>query len=96
MLNPYKRAIEHWGKEAQIMKTLEELDELKDKIYKDLIECEINKIHLIEEIADVWNMLHQLEIIYNIDRKEIIQVMESKMQRTMQRIEYEKLEYIEE
>ena len=87
----YKKAIEHWGKEKQILKALEELDELKDEIYKDLIEGTINKENLIEEMADVYNMLIQLRIIYNIRGSKIEAKMVEKMERTMQRIDSEKL-----
>jgi NTP pyrophosphatase (non-canonical NTP hydrolase) len=88
-MNAYKKAIAHWGKEAQIMKTLEELDELKDVIYKDLIEGHVDYDHLAEEIADVHNMLIQLMLIYNISAQTIEDNMTMKMRRTVDRIENE-------
>ena len=91
-MNAYEQAIAHWGKAAQLEKALEELDELKDEIYRDLIEGQVDRKGLLEEMADVHNMLIQLRMIYDISRDEVEVVMDIKMKRTMKRIAEEKEE----
>ena len=61
-----KKAINRYGEEAQIIKTIEELNELSVELAKFLNGEE--KVGLIaEETADVYIMLAQLRIMLDID-----------------------------
>jgi NTP pyrophosphatase (non-canonical NTP hydrolase) len=82
----YEKAIEHFGKTAQLKKWIEELDELKVEIQR-FIDGEGDIDHLISEIADVHNLTVQFAMIYDIDGEEINKNMELKMLRTSQRID---------
>lgn len=85
LVDAYKRAVEHYGKDRQVEKAIEELDELKLELM-----CKgdaFSRDNIISEMADVLNMLNQLFIIYEIDELKILQIAKEKMQRTMQRIE---------
>ena len=64
-----ERAVDTYGVQAQIIKTIEEMAELTKELCKD--GCSGERVDLIaEEIADVEIMLEQLRYIYrreNID-----------------------------
>lgn len=47
------------------------------------------KEHIIEEIADVTVMLKQIQLHYNISNNEVNDVMKSKVERQLKRIEEE-------
>lgn len=79
----YDRVLDYYGYAEQTKKVLEELLELS-------IEIIDNSDKIADEIADVYNMLEQLKLIYNFDNESIAIVMERKMERTMERIRLEK------
>lgn len=88
-MNAYEIAIQHWGVEAQLRKTIEELRELETETRRAL-DNNLDRNNMISEIADVLNMLQQLQIIYNIPTVEVFKEIDRKMERTMQRIEKER------
>jgi len=59
----YLRAIDLWGRDAQIIMAIEEMAELTDKLTKFLRGREVSLNGIAEEIADVRIMLEQLDII---------------------------------
>lgn len=73
--------IEHYGKDNQIRKVIEELDELKEALNENH-----TKDHIIEEMADVLVMLTQLALIYDIDPEVVDDMMEYKIDRTIERM----------
>lgn len=73
--------INHYGKENQIRKAIEELDELKEALNENH-----TKDHIIEEMADVLVMLTQLALIYDIDPAVVNDMMEYKIDRTIERM----------
>ena len=73
--------INHYGKENQIRKAVEELDELKEALNENH-----TKDHIIEEMADVLVMLTQLALIYDIDPEVVDDMMEYKIDRTIERM----------
>ena len=77
--------IAFYGYEKQKLKAIEEMSELTKAICKD------DRENIIEELADVKIMIAQLMLIYNIDVEEVLKVMDSKVERTMNRIERQKL-----
>jgi NTP pyrophosphatase (non-canonical NTP hydrolase) len=88
-MNVYHEVIKHYGEQAQLEKTLEELKELRLEVRRAL-EGRCDRDALISKIADVHNMLRQLSIIYHINGYDILFKMDEKMNRTMLRIEKER------
>lgn len=80
------RAAEHFGLEAQKQKVKEEMTELAVLLRDYQMPDKLLRGHRIEEIADVYNMLDQLCILWNCE-DEVQDVAEQKMIRTMERIE---------
>jgi len=72
-MNPreiYKKAIEKWGADFQILMLFEEVGELMQaisKIYRSKDKGEYDFATLAEEIADVEIMLEQLKIIFGVE-----------------------------
>lgn len=62
----YKKAIETWGRDLQVVVAIEELSELQKELTKAL-RSGYRTDGVAEEIADVKIMLEQLEIIFNIE-----------------------------
>lgn len=58
-----QNAIEHYGRESQMVVAIEELSELVKELTKNL-RGENNEGHIAEEIADVHIMLDQLELMF--------------------------------
>lgn len=78
-------AVEHYGVEAQMIKTMEELGELTQAVARVLLwgngEDELENLR--EEMADVSIMLNQLEMIFG----DVADVEEQKLLRLEQRIQ---------
>lgn len=80
------QAAEHFGLEAQKSKAEEEMAELVDLLPDSKEPDEVLRLKRIEEIADVYNMLDQLCILWDCE-DEVQDMAEWKMIRTMQRIQ---------
>lgn len=61
----YKKSIDTFGKQMQIIVAIEEMSELQQAISKD-IRCKEHNVE--EEIADVEIMIEQLKIIYDVEK----------------------------
>ena len=89
-------ALNHFGARAQLIKTIEEMDELREVINESLwyaFRCgghldphssTEKRNRLIEEIADVYNMLDQIVISFSA-YCDVEQMKLRKMARTMER-----------
>ena len=84
MNNIYEEIIKKFGEEKQIIVAIEELSELQKALCKYLRNGELT-YNLLEEMADVYIMLEQLKIIFNIDLPEIFDEMNRKLERTKER-----------
>jgi len=78
----YKKAIEKWGKEAQILMLFEEMAELQKAV------CKLNRTVnggdlniVIDEIADVEIMIEQLRELLHIQESLIDFVKKQKLER---------------
>jgi hypothetical protein len=80
MLEIYKQVINHFGVIHQIQKAIEELEELKVEL-RLILAGEGMEDSVKEEMADVYNMLEQLKIIFKFKDSEIIRIMEDKMRK---------------
>ena len=75
----YEKLIEHYGDKHQAYKTVEELNELGAALMQ-LLGGRLDKMTaVIDEIADVYNMLEQVLIIFEIDKNLIHSRMLSKL-----------------
>lgn len=75
-----KKITEYFGIDNQIIKLNEELAELTVEIVKD------NYFGIQEELADVYVLLKQIQLYFNIDEEEIESVSNEKINRTLKRI----------
>lgn len=75
----YEKLLEHYGCKKQLYKTVEELNELGAALMQ-LLGGRLDKMTaVIDEIADVYNMLEQVLIIFEIDKNLIHSRMLSKL-----------------
>ena len=56
----FHKALGQWGLKAQIYKTFEEIAELNVELARELIKGSVDLGKVVDEIADVYIMLHQL------------------------------------
>lgn len=76
-----REAAEHYGIYSQSIVAIEEMSELQKELTKLLRgECENHIDHISEEMADVYIMLEQLEILLN-NRAEIDEWKDKKLRR---------------
>lgn len=81
-----ERAIETYGKDMQLNVAVEELSELIKEICKYKRGAD-NRKAIIEEMADCYIMLDQLQTIFNIHEEEICDKMEEKVDRLEKRLD---------
>lgn len=62
----YKKALETWGREAQITMVFEEMSELQKELCKALRGNQVTG-NIAEEIADVEIMLEQMKLLFEIE-----------------------------
>lgn len=80
-----EKAIEVYGKDMQLNVAIEEFSELIKEICKHK-RGEDNRDEIIEEMADCYIMMEQLEIIFNIKIDQINAVINQKMVRLERRL----------
>lgn len=80
-----KRAIEAYGKDAQLKMAIEEMAELTQAICKSF-RGKDNLDNIIEEIADVEIMLAQLKLIYKLNKNEVLVKKVEKLRRLEERL----------
>lgn len=81
-----ERAIKTYGVDMQLTVAIEELSELIKEICK-LKRGADNRDNIIEEMADCYIMLKQLEIIFDIDYRDIVMIRNNKIHRLECRLE---------
>lgn len=86
MIDVYKEVIAIYGRRNQMNIAIEEMAELTKEICKNKRGF-ANRDNIIEEMADVYIMLEQLEIIFDIDISEIIKMKEFKLNRLAERLD---------
>lgn len=80
-----KRIINFYGEEAQKDVAVEEMAELTKELMKERRGA-YNKDAILEEIADVTLMLHQLLIIYNFTKEDVKRIIDEKVERQIKRV----------
>ena len=83
--NHYKNFLDSWGYDAQAMMAIEEMSELTKEICKrHRKRSDYKEEDMIEEIADVLNMVEQLEYFFGEDKVEAVR--DKKIERTLKRL----------
>lgn len=82
------KIIAHYGYSHQKEKAVEELGELQQALARDL-QGEANRANIAEEMADVYIMLAQLQLIYG-NVPDIANAVRLKLARTLDRVEAER------
>ncbi len=85
-----EKAIETYGRDAQLNVAVEELSELIKEICKSKRGSN-NRDNIIEEMADCYIMLDQLTIIFGIKYSEIKKITDAKILRLENRLAEEML-----
>ena len=87
----YKRCIDVWGEDAQIKMCIEEMSELTKELCKNWRKSTQNTPEQIknicEEIADVQNMIDQMQLIFGV--QEVEKIRKEKIERTQKRLDEE-------
>lgn len=90
-LMTYHMAIEHYGKELQLEVVQEELAELIQAISKYKRNKSTKSLNnIVEEVADCYIMLNQLEIMLALPSYEISSQIDYKLNRLQQRFKENK------
>lgn len=84
-----KRIVQYSTSKTQKIVAIEELSELIKEITKDL---RYEQSNILEEWCDCYIMLKQLAIIYNLNEKEIYDMVCNKIDRTYERLKIKKYE----
>ena len=94
------KIINHYGVMPQLKYFQSEVFELNEAIIEyenvkrfisNVIEMRLTKQHIVEEIADVQVMLDQLQHYFEIEDKDILDMMQFKVNRQLDRIKREKV-----
>ena len=86
----YKKIIEHYGVRNQLKKLSEEVFELQEAVIEEDLLCGVNGCNnknITEEIADVFVILRQLVMQFDIAEKDIEDIADYKVKRTLEIIE---------
>lgn len=78
------KILNHYGRQTQLNKTMEELAELQVAIAH-----EDNKDNVLEELADVQVMAEQVRLMWGIGEDELDRMIDYKVDRTIRRIRKE-------
>lgn len=81
-----EKAIATYGADMQLNVAIEELSELIKEICKSKRGAD-NREAIIEEMADCYIMLKQLEYIFDIDYGDIVTIRSQKIDRLAKRLE---------
>lgn len=85
-----ERAVEAYGKDMQLNVAIEELSELIKEICKHKRGSD-NRGAIIEELADCYIMMEQIEIIFDISDEELAEMYVEKLNRLEKRLIITKL-----
>lgn len=91
MNDKLKQIIKHYGTTHQLKHFQEEAYELTEAILWDYLTPNTwhDKYHIAEEIADCLVMIKQFQLYYGIHEEDIMEIMEYKINRQIERIEKE-------
>lgn len=86
-----KKAIEKYGKKAQVLQAIEEMSELTKELIKNINRGQDNIKDIILEIADVQITIYEIIMMYSKEDSDfgdkLLGAIEYKIQRLKQRME---------
>ena len=80
----FKELIDKYG-DKQVIVAIEELSELQKELCKYL-RGKGNIENITEELADVWIMINQMQMLFKIDSYDLEQKIDEKVLRTKERL----------
>lgn len=81
-----EKITEHFGIETELTKLSEEVGELLNECYKrHFVDPEYGEIE--DEMADVFVILAQIGLYFNVDKDKILSILDEKINRTVDRID---------
>ena len=81
-----KKITKHFGIETELTKLSEEIGELLNECYKrHFVDPEYGEVE--DELADVFVILGQIGLYFNADMDKVKEIMKTKIDRTVQRID---------
>lgn len=81
-----KKITEHFGIETELTKLSEEMGELLNECYKrHFVDPEYGEVE--DELADVFVILTQIILYFNVDIEHVKDIMINKINRTAERID---------
>lgn len=86
-MNRYLKIINNYGVNAQLKQLNEEVYEFEEAVLE-----KHNKEHITEEISDVFVILSQFIIKFDLNEDKIMEIMEQKVNRQIKRMEKNKIE----
>ena len=87
-----EQAVEKYGKEPQVLQSIEEMSELSKELLKNVNRNKENISEIILEIADVIIMIIQLNIIYTREDKSFNEKLQGAIEYKIQKLK----KYMEE
>ena len=87
LVHDIKKILLHYGPESQKEKAMEELIELKNELFSDVYGSHSELSDIKQEVADVYVMLEQIKMIYRFTDTEVVEIMRSKVDRQLRRME---------
>lgn len=84
-----KEIAKKYGKDKQVLQTVEEMSELTKELIKNINRNTENEKEIILEIADVQIMLCQISYLYKIDSDKLQGAIEYKLLRQKDRMDKE-------
>ena len=84
--NKLRKITKHFGIETELTKLSEEVGELLNECYKrHFVDPEAGEIE--DELADVMVIISQIALYFNADMDKVNDIIETKIDRTVQRID---------
>lgn len=81
-----KKITKHFGIETELTKLSEEMGELLNECYKrHFVDPEYGEIE--DELADVFVILGQIALYFDVDMDKVDEIMKTKIDRTVKRID---------
>jgi NTP pyrophosphatase (non-canonical NTP hydrolase) len=77
------KIINHFGKPLQLLKLSEESGEVSRAIIRKECGVTLTNHEITEEISDLLVVINQLMLLYDVDEKEVEQIMKYKVIKTM-------------
>lgn len=89
LMNMIWQITQAYNKKEQAIQTVEEMAELTKELLKNINRGKDNRADIVSEMADVYIMLEQMMIYYDINLLELVKEMKRKAERQIKRIKEE-------